>query len=230
MFLKILKNKVLRHKKDRIEKEFDSIIQRAVEDLADHQGIRRSKIIRWMSQFPPKSGKLSAKILKTIKYYSTSNISIMTKELVDTVFNIYNGTNRRNIFFVPIGTPGSGSQIVARHLKNISKVPKANIIDLLKLHNISKQRIIEVIILIDDFSGTGQTIYEWWQNVETLILPINAQVGLGLLVLNYKARSKLQNIINKIVSVNDLEENENVFDENCKIFTDKEKRQLLSLC
>lgn len=221
MCLKILKNKVLRYNKDRIEKEFDSIIQRAAEDFADHHGIRRPKIIRWMSQFPLKSRKLSAKILKTIKYYSTSNISIMTKELVDTVFNIYSGKNIKNIYFVPIGVSGSGSQIVARHLKNISKVPNTNIVDLLNLHNISKQRMIEVIILIDDFSGTGQTIYEWWQNIETLILPINAQVGLGLLVLNYKARPILQNIINKIISVDDLEEHENVFHENCKIFTDK---------
>lgn len=212
-----------------IETEFDTIISVAVSDYGDHEGVNRPKVIRWIAQFPINSRRLATKVLSKLTYYSASNIRRMATELVTMVYQDYKNIDKNHIIFVPVGPPGSGSQIIARHIRSLANVPNSCVVDLFKLQNLSKDEV-EVIILFDDFSGTGQTIKEWWERVDQIILPFESEVMLGILVLNQKARNLLESSLEKILAIKDLEDRDNVFHENSVIFTNAEKTELLTLC
>jgi len=108
-------------------------------------------------------------------------------------------------------------------------VPSGCVIDLLELHR-KQPEDVGVVVLFDDFSGTGQAVKEWWDINESIIRPKEAHVVLGLLVLNHLARATLEEITDQIMAVKELLAAANVFHEGCTEFSQNEKRSLLSLC
>jgi hypothetical protein len=210
-----------------IELKFDDVISIAETSYGDHEGVRRPNIIRWIAQFPRKSQNVAAKVLGGLTYYSASNIHALTRELVAIVYENFK-IAKNKIFFIPIGGAGSGSQIIARHLKSIGTVPKSCVLNLIDVGRI-KPSENQVIVLIDDFSGTGQTIKDWWKNVSTLLLPTKAKIILGILVLNSSARNNIEEV-GPIFCTTELNETHNVFHINSRKFDDKEKKQLLHAC
>ncbi len=212
-----------------VEVKYDPIITKYTEEFGDHINITRPKLIRWISQFPDTYKDLSVKILESVRYYSTSNIQRMTNELVELVFEEFNENDPANIYFVTIGSAGDGAQTIARFLKSNQRIPNSRILDTFGLHQASKSSNIEVIIFVDDFSGTGQTITDWWQNVEPLILPIGAKISIGLIVLNSPANAELEKITNSIIQVDFLNDENNVLSAESNIFEEQEKTFLLEI-
>lgn len=209
------------------EQRFDAEIEYAVSEYGDHQGVRRAKVIRWIGQFPYRARPLAAKVLSSIKYYAHTNIRAMAKRLVETTYAEYSDVDKRHIFFVPIGAPGSGAFEVARHLKTMRDVPGKCVPDMLSLHQTPPDQV-QVIVAFDDFSGTGETIKGWWDNNETLIRPKQANLVIGLLVLNCRARPTLEEITEQVFSVDELFSDADVFDDSCEDFTPQEKGALLT--
>jgi len=215
---------------DNIEVEFDDIISRAVSDYGDHDGVARPKIIRWIRQFPQNSRDIAVKVLDCLRYYSTSGVKSMTEQFVNIVYSHYQSINRNSIYFVPIGADGSGSQIIARYMKTFQYVPDQCVKNVYALQQVNKARV-NVIVLFDDFSGTGETIQKHWEEIiEQLILPFESEIMLGLLILNYKARKKIESSFPSVLSVKYLERQDNVFHSNCTIFSEEEKTELIRLC
>lgn len=218
-----------RSRKDDVELAYADVIERTVEDFGDHTGLTRPKIIRWLAQFPVVAQSTAAKALGEVRYHTSSNIRSMARELTKIIYADYKGTNLDHIFFVPIGGAGSGSQILARHLKAIGTIPKRQLIDLIDLTNLNSQNA-EIVVFIDDFSGTGSAIKEWWEKIEPLILPIGARNVAGILVLNCRAERPLEQIFEKVLFVEFLDKTANVLSVECNRFNQTEKEQLLAAC
>lgn len=214
-------------KRNEVEVSYAEVIDRAVEDFGDHTGLTRPGIIRWLAQFPAVARNTAAKALREVKYHTSSNLRTMARELSKMIYADYQSIDADHIFFVPIGGPGSGSQIVARHLKDL--VPKRQLIDIIDLANLNPENA-EVIVFIDDFSGTGGVIKEWWEKIEPVVLPVGAQNVAGILVLNYRAEPELEKVFEKVVFVEFLDETANVLGSMCKRFNKTEKEQLLAAC
>ena len=174
-----------------VEARFDREITKACQDFGDHDYMKRPRILRWIDQFAPDEHELAIKILNSMQYYSSANLISMASGIVDAVRKRYSNIPAYKIFYVPIGGPGSGSQMVVRHLRGEQKVKDANIVDLFALHRHSATLKPKVFVFLEDFSGTGKTIKDWWDSSEPIILPIGAEIVFGILVLNEKAKRSL---------------------------------------
>ncbi len=211
------------------EERFHDAIEYAVNEYGDHGDLRRARVIRWLEQFSYRARPLAAKVLQSLDYYAASNVHAMAQQLVRIIHNDFARIPKQRIVFVPIGAAGSGAQQVARHLRMVQAVPNGSVIDLLTLHRKSPDDV-DVIVAFDDFSGTGETIKGWWDTNESIIRPKNATVVIALLVLNHTARPTLEEITDRIISVNELLADANVFHEQCEKLTAREKNSLLQLC
>ncbi|MCH7687876.1 MAG: hypothetical protein IH899_14530, partial [Planctomycetes bacterium] len=172
---------------------------------------------------------LAAKVLLRIDYYANNNIGSMARELATSTYAEYSEFRKNRIFFVPIGGAGSGAQQVARHLKIIRSVPNSSVVDLLELHRKGPEEV-DVVVAFDDFSGTGQTIKEWWELNETIVRTKEAEIVIGVLVLNNRARTTLEEITSQVMTVQELLTDANVLHQDCEAFTSSEKASLLALC
>ena len=88
---------------------------------------------------------------------------------------------------------------------------------------------VSVVVLVDVFSGTGKQMAEWWYVVEPLVRPIGAAVVVGLLVLNGKARTRIEEFA-RLLSVDELLDDADVFSGACQDFDADEKEVLAEYC
>jgi hypothetical protein len=210
-----------------IHTTYNRQIQRAAQDFGDHEGMGTPRITRWIAQFRNNDIQLAIKILQEIKYYSTENIRAMVHGLVGLTYHHFPQIDRDKIFFIPVGFSFEGSSIIARALRdeigNERRIKQ--MADLEKL----EAGTFDVLVFIDDFSGTGNTLKSWWDNVETLVLPRNVPFAIALLVLNHRAREIIEQFAG-IICVDELDENRNVVSPNSRSFTAMEKQKIIDYC
>ena len=217
-------------RKNEIELEFDELIQDFIETCRDHQSITRPRVLKWIQQFDNQSLDIPRKILSELRYYSSTTLTGMTNEFVDLVYQRLN-CNRSDLFFVPIGGAGSGAQNIARVIRTHPNVNARNVIDLFELNSTRFDDAYgKYIIFFDDFSGSGKTIREWWDRNEPLILPFNATIGLGVVLINYMAEEEIMKLDQIYFFVEYLNERFNIFNDHCEIFSNTEQDKILSYC
>ena len=88
---------------------------------------------------------------------------------------------------------------------------------------------VDAIVLVDDFNGTGRKLEEWWENVEPLVRPTGAAIFVGLLVLNDRARQRIEQFAD-VLAVDELDPSDNVFANENRRFSRKDKKKLLGHC
>jgi hypothetical protein len=152
----------------------------------------------------------------------------MTRQLVRIVRDEFRGIDARRIVFIPVGKPGSSANVIARALGQLRDGPRINPVTMADLERLDPGRV-SAIVFIDDFSGTGQQLSEWWANVEPLVRPKTARVVVGLLVLNGVARSRLEQFA-RTLCVDELDATANVLGAACADFEAEEKDVLIQYC
>jgi hypothetical protein len=88
---------------------------------------------------------------------------------------------------------------------------------------------VDAIVFLDDFAGTGDTLVSWWENVESIVRPSNAAVFVGVLVLNERARPRIEEFA-AVLSVTDLDIEADVFAAESTVFSEERKATLLNYC
>ncbi len=204
-------------------------IQRAAQDFGDHEGVTEGKVLRWLLNFKDVDLELGIKVLQGIRYYSTSNIWTMTQELVKIVRKEFADLPWNKVFFVPIGAPYSGAMTITRVLRDTRVVQKSNIKFMVDLEKMPRDEI-GALVFIDDFSGTGKTLSDWWPIVEPIVLPKNVPCVLGVLVLNSKARTVVEKFVKRVYCIDELEEKENVLSSVSTHFNSTEKAAIAEYC
>lgn len=212
---------------DRIDAAYAEELDEAAHRFGDHEDMSRGHVLRWLSQFTDDHLEVGAAVLQRISYYNASQIRIMARQLVTVVHDQFNDIDRQAIVFVPVGDPGSSSGIIARAIRDMRPRPRlmlmADIEDL-------PPGDIRVIVFVDDFSGTGNQLREWWTNVEMLIRPKEATIAVALLVMNTRARVRIEEFAEHALAVVELSDNSNVLHQNSQAFTAAEKTTLLHYC
>jgi len=210
-----------------IQTTYGPQISRAAHDFGDHEGMGTPKITRWIAQFHDDDISLAIRILQEIKYYSIENIRSMVRSLVGLTYHHFHQISRDRILFIPVGRPYEGSSVIARALRDEIRNERRikHMSDLEKLD----PGTFDALVFLEDFSGTGNTLRAWWDNVEPLVLPRNVPFAIALLVLNYRAREIVEQFIN-ILCVDELDESYNVISTHSQRFTETEKQRIIHYC
>ncbi len=89
----------------------------------------------------------------------------------------------------------------------------------------------DVVVLLDDFSGTGKQVCDAWNDPATSFGPLLAGVGKVYLILVAASRAARERIsIETSISpmpAHELRDSDNVFSNQCGHFTDADKARLL---
>ena len=213
----------------RIEAEYSDNITEAVERFGDHEGMTAGRVLKWMGQFPDEHLPLAGKILQIIRYYGAANIRAMARELVRIIWQEFPGVDRSRVIFVPVGSPGSGADILVRIVRHLQEVRGTRIVTMADLEKIDSGSL-SGIVFIDDFSGTGDQLAEWWGIVEPIVRPKEVPILVALLVMNGPARSRIEQFAQSAVCVNELDEGADVLSEHNGDFDETEKTLLLQYC
>lgn len=210
-----------------VQISYGHIIDRIAQDFGDHEGIRSTKITRWLLQFEETDLPLAVKILGEIKYYSSANIRAMIRNLVGLAYSHFSQISRDKILFVPIGAPYEGSSVVVRALRDELRSER-QIKSMADLENLTPTTF-NAIVFLDDFSGTGNTLGSWWDNVESIVRPRNVPFAIALLVLNHRARARIEQIT-RAICVDELDETHNVLSDQSRTFSQPEKEKIVEYC
>ncbi|AOC93232.1 hypothetical protein BB050_00076 [Flavobacterium anhuiense] len=133
-------------------------------------------IITWLENFDKTDWKKALTVLNNFEYYSTKDI---IKEYENGLQNIINNSSGK-IFLIPVGNirkkgnerivyyfGKSGSAMVYYLKKTPSFTRNSNRLTLLEESKFSELPENATIVLVDDFSGTGGTILEYYNKIKT---------------------------------------------------------------
>jgi len=208
--------------------DFHSDIEQAKERFGDHEDMSEARIIRWLQQFQTKDLQLAAEVIRSVRYINGLNIRTMTKQLFQIAVDELNERGCDRAAFVPVGDHGSGSGMVARVLRDLVRPAGYRMLSMVDVSKLSPDQL-DAIVFIDDFSGTGKTLEEWWENVEPLVRPANALVFVGVLVLNERARERIANFAS-VLAVEELGPTENILSEESRLLSSAQKGRLRHYC
>ena len=213
----------------KIETQYRSQVGQAARRFRDHEDMNAGIVSRWLSCFADEDLELGVKILENIQYYPGRQIRQMANSLVSMVYRNLGNLAKGKIYFVPVGGLGGGSAVLARALHDNTAIPKGRIKHMIEIEPIPPDDI-QAIVFVDDFSGTGDTLLKWWLTVEPLVLPKDVKVVVGLLVMNQRARSKIETFARALLSVTELTDEHNVLSQFSSAFQQAEKESLRSYC
>ncbi len=213
----------------KIRARFSADIRKTSKRFRDHETMTSNKVLRWMMQFEDGDLDLAVKILHNIRYYSGKDIRKMMRNLVTLVYRSLHGVRKDRICFIPVGRPGGGGSILARALGDTPGVRRSQIKYMAELEALPAGDVGGIVFL-DDFSGTGEALSEWWTNVEMLVRPKAAPLVVALLVVNYLARPRIEQFATTLIGVEGLAENHNVLSPVSEVFQAPEKETLLAYC
>lgn len=212
-----------------VQARYAAEIREAASRFGDHEGMTEGTILHWMVQFAEEHLPLAEKILRTITYFSSSNIRAMTRELARMIVADFGGDPQR-IIFVPIEDhPGGGSSTIARVLYHLPAIRGSRIVKMSDLEGMDKGNA-RAVAFFDDFSGTGDQFEDWWLSVEPLVRPLGIPVVIGLLVMTTQARERIQSFVERVLSVRELNGRYNMLSPLCTTFDNGEKEALTQYC
>ncbi len=215
----------------KIDAELLDTIQEVAENFADHERMNEANILRWVRQFDDGDRHLVKKLLESIDYFGTSRIRGMTQQLVDITLQELGDVTQTRLFFVATGSDYEGSRVVIRALRDIRRKTKANwrILTMTEAAALQSSEV-DAIVFVDDFSGTGNKLVEWWKTVESLFLPKDATLVVALLVMNYLAEPRILEFADEAVHVKYLDEEDNALSPKSRRFDAAEREFLLHYC
>jgi len=211
-----------------IQLEHSEQIGEASERFGDHEGVNEARILRWLAQFTDDLLPLALDVLMAVRYFDSSNIRAMTRQLFQIVSDELGARDLRCAAFVAVGSPASGSATVLRVLRDALRGTQHRIMSMLDVAQI-EPGAIDAIVFLDDFSGTGDTLVSWWETVEPIVRPSNAAIFVGLLLLNEQARVRIEQFA-EVLPVTELDVTANVLSMESTQFTPEQKQQLAECC
>jgi len=201
-------------------------VRAAAERFGDHERMSEAHVLRWLCQFDDEHIPLALRLLDRIRYYNTLNIRTRCKQLVEVVSDELPVARYPSIAIVPVGGPGSGATVMARIIRDVVDGQRCQVVDMLKLSQ-SSPGGYSALVFVDDFSGTGTTLERWWRTIEPIVRPLDAEVVFGLLVLNYRARERVESIASRVLCIDQLDEGADVFHTDSRDFGEGERLVLL---
>lgn len=198
--------------------------------------INVNSIDRWLDQFDSTDKDLAARILDCVEFISLEQIGIAFRQILAELRGWHIEENQRvgKWRFVPLsGSPGeSGDSMIHRfRLANRLNFRKYNELFVYRSQLMSERLTEEdSIVFIDDFSGTGKQVCDFWTEFQEL-LPEQPTTYLVLAGVNNQAKQKIDEETDfQVVSQYEFNNSDNIFSDSCRHFTQDEKDKILRYC
>lgn len=126
-------------------------------------------VFRWLRNFDENEWDLALTILDKVVYYSSDNIDEMLEYYILKIIESY---PNKHVYILPSGNVGKSGYVMAYHAKKVIEklaLPE-NKLSLLNLKNLGQVKKKAVVALLDDFSGTGESIRKFYEkNVKDVV-------------------------------------------------------------
>jgi hypothetical protein len=195
-----------------------------------HTGLDRALLLHWLGQFRAEHIDLALRVLESVTYFTRRNVKALGEQVVDDAFAFLGDIPRQKVLFVIAADMWDGDVLVARVLRYGGQLPQRQLTQYAHLSSMHAGEW-EAVVLLKDFVGTGGQLARWWTDtLEALVLPLEAEVVFGILVLNSLARQRLQPLGPSVVAACELGAVDNVFHGQCNLFSQEEKSTILDYC
>ncbi|MEV9526548.1 MULTISPECIES: phosphoribosyltransferase-like protein [Aliarcobacter] len=237
--------KIQKRAKEEKDAKIDAIeIKKLIADkdiVYNGKNITTDDIRNWLEQFGDNlNQRLIFEILKNITYYRISNIKDKMKNIYNEIKKIKliptKSKKATHILVSYLDQIGKSGPEYAKYFIDENSIHSYNIVEKNKiLDKLNSTDEIKILVFIDDFIGTGNTIVE---NIKELkhnypeIFKKDIDIYIGIITGFLEAKEniekelealKISNI--KIILMEPLTERDKCFSEASKIFTNPDKRR-----
>ena len=217
----------------------------------DHFGSYRAGIINvtiqsWLNQFDASDQDVAARVLDVVEYYAQSQIHAAYRDVLAGLDGWHKSASKRKgrwAFAAMSGSAGeSGDAMLyqfrvangldAKQLNDLF-VSRSELFRLALLPENDPRRLgpEDVVVLLDDFSGTGTQVCDAWNDPETSFGALLAGVGKVYLVLVAASKAARKRIAVETglcpVPAHELREGDDIFSDQCAHFTKADRARLM---
>jgi hypothetical protein len=199
----------------------------------------------WLKQFK-KDRDLGARVLDAVEFYGQSQIYAAYRQALEALPGWHKSSLKRKgqwRFAAMSGSAGESGDAMLHQFRIANGLDTKGFNELfVSRSDLFRQPMLpegdpqklgkdDVVVLLDDFSGTGTQVCEAWNDPATSFGALLAGVGkvyLILVVASTAARRKISSDTTiSLVAAHELHESDNVFSDKCKHFTNADRAKLL---
>lgn len=118
-------------------------------------------VFRWLRNFDESEWDMALNVLDKVVYYSSDRIEETLEGHIKQIVEEHKGVH---VYVLPSGNVGKSGHVMAYHTKKVIEnlgLPE-KVLSLLNLRSLDTVRRNAVIALLDDFSGTGESIKKFY--------------------------------------------------------------------
>lgn len=202
--------------------------------------IAKQEITGWLEQFSPADSDVAARLLDVVQFYGKPNIVAAARSILDSLPGWHPTKAKRTgkwRFCAMSGSAGESGDHILYLLRQGAKLDakKYNELFITRRDLVSAELgADDTVVLVDDFSGTGDQICTAWTDREVSFGELLAGVGSVIIILIAATKDAKRRIISetgaKVWVGNDLDSRDNLFSDECLRFTAADKIKLQKYC
>jgi len=200
----------------------------------------------WLRQFARADRDLAARVLDVVEFYGQSQIHAAYRHALEALDGWHRSASKRKgawRFAAMSGSAGESGDAMLHHFRiancldakslNELFVSRSDLFRQTLLADDDPQKLGEddVVVLLDDFSGTGTQVCDAWNNPQTSFGALLTGVGKVYLIVVAASKAARKKISDEttisLLPAHDLHESDNVFSENCRHFTKADRVKLV---
>lgn len=127
------------------------------------QAVTEFEVFRWLRNFDEAEWAMALNVLDKVAYYSSDRIE---EELLTQLKKVVKDYPGKTIRILPSGDVGKSGHVMAYHMKKVmlkAKPPKGSV-KVIALEQLPDIENDVLLILLDDFSGSGQSIGDFYED------------------------------------------------------------------
>ena len=209
-------------------------------------GIINVTIQGWLHQFDKKDRDLAARVLDAVEFYGQTQVHAAYRQVLEALPGWHKLSAKRKgrwRFAAMSGSAGESGDAMLYQFRiangldargfNELFVSRSDLFRQPMLPDDDPQKLgkDDVVVLLDDFSGTGTQVCAAWNDPATSFGALLAGVGKVYLILVAASKAARERIAAETtispVPAHELRESDNVFSEQCKHFTKADRDRLL---
>ena len=198
-------------------------------------GVSHSTIENWLDQFAKKDRDLAARILDAVHFFSQDQIVKSFRSALSSLpgWSVNKDEREGRWFFCPLSTSAGESGDTMLHLFRLANnLNQRTYNDMcISPSELVAQKLTadDTVVLLDDFSGTGNQICEAWELYFSELIAGAGSVYVILAAATKKACERIENDTNlSIVPAQRFTDKDNVFSNKCVFFNQNEKDKILT--
>lgn len=209
-------------------------------------GIDNVAITSWLDQFDVADQDIAARVLDGVEYYGQSHIYEAYRQALASLtgWNVLASQRAEKWAFCAMSqSAGESGDAMLHHFRVANKLGAGRYddiflsrSDLFRRSNLPEsdpKRLgaDDVVVLLDDFSGTGKQVCDAWNLPATSFGALLAGVGTVYLIVvaaSHKAMKRIKDETSiALVPAHQLKETDNIFSDDCAHFSAADRSRLL---